>query len=762
MPRIFNPQAQWKDADGIPVAGGTLVFFENRATVKKAIFSDKDLSVAQSNPYTLDGSGRVIGDVWFSGLTSIQVNNTAGGQIRIDDDVESNAVDSEVVRSTKTVATMVADTTWALDDFISVEDYATGNNSGVLFFKVVAAGTGTADGGQYIDLPNTTPALQAKQNFPSVITIKMFGAVEGVSNSRSAIQTALGVAFSEGISVVQLSNGGNFSVDPSTSALIINEGVYLDLNWGKLTRIGTDKNKNIIENFESSAAGSEKTITAATQANPCVITLSAAHGLAVGDKLYINAVLGMTELNFETYEVGSVPTTTTLSLLDTNSTSFTAYTSAGKAVRLGQNWGVYNGSIIGTGKSVGVTTSQTGHAILAFKSYNALIENIETEQTNGDSFAGRLSFETTLENILMGSFGRNQISPTSGTFSYNNVRSKEWSIGISGASPGVFFDAEPDNANEISHHKMSNSFFKDATFVDFFTAAAGDSLIHLNMSTTEIGAGSPVGLKLQATNNINAKNIVIDGSNRFTCTGTSSQCIEVENMNYVSIDGPSFEGFATSNNNAVFIDGVVNNFYFRQGPSNGIQFGLRVEGTDTLDDSELVNLTELFLSGDNNNIRACNLTSLTISNAATTGNIFHADCNLPSSISVSDSGDLTKQIWNKRDELYTPTINNLTEVGGSATIQAKFVKVGKLVDVQVKIIPVTNTSAVNTGTPSTSTNISLPFPADRDSIHSVGRDLIGTSPGVCQVDSTNDFIIMPAWTTETDTKVISVTYQASE
>jgi hypothetical protein len=75
-----------------------------------------------------------------------------------------------------TVAAMVADTGLALGDFVSVEDYATGNNSGVLFFKVVAAGTGTADGGSFIDLPNTTPALQAKQNFPPQITVKMFGA----------------------------------------------------------------------------------------------------------------------------------------------------------------------------------------------------------------------------------------------------------------------------------------------------------------------------------------------------------------------------------------------------------------------------------------------------------------------------------------------------------------------------------------------------------------------------------------------------------
>ena len=69
-------------------------------------------------------------------------------------------------------------------------DYATGNNSGVLFGSIVAGGTGTADGGSYIDLANGT---QFKQNFDSKGTsVKHYGAVgDGVTNDTATIQATI-------------------------------------------------------------------------------------------------------------------------------------------------------------------------------------------------------------------------------------------------------------------------------------------------------------------------------------------------------------------------------------------------------------------------------------------------------------------------------------------------------------------------------------------------------------------------------------------
>lgn len=68
-------------------------------------------------------------------------------------------------------------------------------------------------------------------------------------------------------------------------------------------------------------------ITGATKANPCVIT-STAHNLKNGDSIKINGVVGMTELNGNTYTVAGT-TTNTFQLSGVNSSGYTAYTSGG-------------------------------------------------------------------------------------------------------------------------------------------------------------------------------------------------------------------------------------------------------------------------------------------------------------------------------------------------------------------------------------------------------------------------------------------------
>lgn len=69
------------------------------------------------------------------------------------------------------------------------------------------------------------------------------------------------------------------------------------------------------------------TITAATQANPVVVT-AAAHGLSNSDEITILNVLGMTELNGLGFTVANV-TTDTFELSGVNGTGYTAYTSGG-------------------------------------------------------------------------------------------------------------------------------------------------------------------------------------------------------------------------------------------------------------------------------------------------------------------------------------------------------------------------------------------------------------------------------------------------
>ena len=74
------------------------------------------------------------------------------------------------------------------------------------------------------------------------------------------------------------------------------------------------------------------TITGATQADPCVITATA-HGWANGDEVFINDVVGMTELNGSSYLVANITANTAeltdIDGVDIDSTGFTAYSSGG-------------------------------------------------------------------------------------------------------------------------------------------------------------------------------------------------------------------------------------------------------------------------------------------------------------------------------------------------------------------------------------------------------------------------------------------------
>ena len=80
----------------------------------------------------------------------------------------------------------------------------------------------------------------------------------------------------------------------------------------------------------------DATITGVTQANPAVVTTSAAHTFVNGESVDITGVIGMTELNGNTYTVANV-TATTFELLGIDSTAFTAYSSGGSA----QSDGIY-------------------------------------------------------------------------------------------------------------------------------------------------------------------------------------------------------------------------------------------------------------------------------------------------------------------------------------------------------------------------------------------------------------------------------------
>lgn len=99
----------------------------------------------------------------------------------------------------------------------------------------------------------------------------------------------------------------------------------------------TDLKLRIYEDDELTLTPTTIAISAATKANPCVLTM-VGHGFSTNDEIYVSGVAGMTELNGRFFRVTSL-TVDTCSLQDlfgnnVNSTNFTTYTSGGTAAKV--------------------------------------------------------------------------------------------------------------------------------------------------------------------------------------------------------------------------------------------------------------------------------------------------------------------------------------------------------------------------------------------------------------------------------------------
>lgn len=84
----------------------------------------------------------------------------------------------------------------------------------------------------------------------------------------------------------------------------------------------------------SLSAAVEQTVSGITQADPAVVTVASTADLTTGDTVTLSEVVGMTEVNGNSYTI-TVVNGTTFSLDSTDSTGFTAYSSAGLARRSG-------------------------------------------------------------------------------------------------------------------------------------------------------------------------------------------------------------------------------------------------------------------------------------------------------------------------------------------------------------------------------------------------------------------------------------------
>lgn len=100
--------------------------------------------------------------------------------------------------------------------------------------------------------------------------------------------------------------------------------ISIDVNNGRITFVA-DSSKNI-------DANSTKAITAITQANPGQVT-AVGHGFVTGDKIKITGVGGMTQVNDLYFTITVVDADNFT--IGVNTTSYTAYTSGGSAIKYG-------------------------------------------------------------------------------------------------------------------------------------------------------------------------------------------------------------------------------------------------------------------------------------------------------------------------------------------------------------------------------------------------------------------------------------------
>lgn len=125
-------------------------------------------------------------DAWIFPTASEADANDTSNAIQIANNINLELINADVSKTYGTVAEMVADEGLSVGDFVVTAGYSTTGDGGGNGFEIVASGTGTADGGSFIDLDTH----QAKGLFPGdIIQALQFGAKgDGITVDTTASQ----------------------------------------------------------------------------------------------------------------------------------------------------------------------------------------------------------------------------------------------------------------------------------------------------------------------------------------------------------------------------------------------------------------------------------------------------------------------------------------------------------------------------------------------------------------------------------------------
>ena len=132
------------------MASGTIEFYLSGTSTPTPYYTDSTGTLGGTS-LTLDVGGKPPTDIYYDdGITyKIITKDSAGTTLRTVDPYNVIAAGTGTINR-QYISDLLAESA-TIGNIYSVEDYASGNNAGVLTFRAVASGTGTADGGSYFD-----------------------------------------------------------------------------------------------------------------------------------------------------------------------------------------------------------------------------------------------------------------------------------------------------------------------------------------------------------------------------------------------------------------------------------------------------------------------------------------------------------------------------------------------------------------------------------------------------------------------------------
>ena len=218
-----------------------------------------------------------------------------------------------------------------------------------------------------------------------------------------------------------------------------------------------------------------------------------------------------------------------------------------------------NGNILGNGSDGHV--GDQGAGILGWRIDNIIVENMTFSNTYGDGILFRDCENVIIKYCEITKYGRNGISPISGSFYIEGL--KIYGGGLSGANPSLCFDCEPEAGEHTKLH-IVNCDFTDAYFVDFYTPNDDDDFcIELLMENTKVWS-SYNGVRFVSNKNLNAKNVKLVNCD-FKITLYESSCIRMLKTSGIVIDSCKFSHSVPSavNTHCVAISGDVKNIVLK-------------------------------------------------------------------------------------------------------------------------------------------------------------------------------------------------------